>query len=92
MTRSGADHIAEHYLDGCLDTDNCSHQDDEQLIAELTRGEVWVAGLRKCSSFFFMMSPYIRPVDDVGLQRLTSLHYNGGKPLSKLKIRQIAKS
>ena len=39
-----------------------------------------------------MMSPYILPVHDVGLQRLTSLHYNGGKPLSKLKIRQIAKS
>ena len=39
---------------------------------------------------FFMMRPDILPVDDIGLQRAMSLHYNGGKPLSKLKIRQIA--
>ncbi len=39
---------------------------------------------------FFMMRPDILPVDDIGLQRAMSLHYNSGKPLSKLKIRQIA--
>ena len=39
---------------------------------------------------FFMMRPNILPADDIGLQRAMSLHYNDGKPLSKLKIRQIA--
>jgi DNA-3-methyladenine glycosylase II len=39
---------------------------------------------------FFHAQPDILPVDDVGLQRAMSLHYNSGKPLSKLKIRQIA--
>ena len=39
---------------------------------------------------FFMMRPDILPVHDVGLQRAMRLHYNSGKPLSKLKIRQIA--
>ena len=39
---------------------------------------------------FFMMRPNILPVDDIGLQRAMSLHYNSSKPLSKLKMRQIA--
>jgi DNA-3-methyladenine glycosylase II len=39
---------------------------------------------------FSMLRPDILPVDDAGLQRAMSLHYNGGKPLSKLKIRQIS--
>ena len=82
--------LAEHFLDGSLDTTSWSAQDDEQLIAELTR----VKGVGRWTAemflIFFMMRPDILPVDDVGLQRAMSLHYNGGKPLSKLKIRQIA--
>jgi DNA-3-methyladenine glycosylase II len=39
---------------------------------------------------FFMMRPNILPVDDIGLQRAIGLHYNNSKPLSKLKMRQIA--
>jgi DNA-3-methyladenine glycosylase II len=39
---------------------------------------------------FFMMRPNILPVDDIGLQRAMDLHYNNGKPLSKLKMRQIS--
>jgi len=82
--------LAEHFLDGSLNTADWSNHDDEQLIAELTR----VKGVGRWTAemflIFFMLRPDILPVDDVGLQRAMSLHYNSGKPLSKLKIRQIA--
>jgi DNA-3-methyladenine glycosylase II len=82
--------LAEHFLDGSLNTAGWSNHDDEQLIAELTR----VKGVGRWTAemflIFFMLRPDILPVDDVGLQRAMSLHYNSGKPLSKLKIRQIA--
>ena len=82
--------LAEHFLDGSLNTADWSNHDDEQLIAELTR----VKGVGRWTAemflIFFMLRPDILPVDEVGLQRAMSLHYNSGKPLSKLKIRQIA--
>ena len=82
--------LAEHFLDGSLEIERWSDHDDEQLIAELTR----VKGIGRWSAemflIFFMMRPNILPVDDIGLQRAMSLHYNNGKPLSKLKMRQIS--
>src|SRR5258708_33691957 len=83
--------LAEHFLDGSLDSTSWSDRDDEQLIAALTR----VKGVGRWTAemflIFFMMRPDILPVDDVGLQRAMSLHYNRGEPLTKLKIRQIAR-
>ena len=82
--------LAEHFLDGSLDIARWSDHDDEQLIAELTK----VKGIGRWTAemflIFFMMRPNILPVDDIGLQRAMSLNYNNGKPLSKLKMRQIS--
>ena len=82
--------LAEHFLNGSLQGSGWSDHDDEQLIAELTR----VKGVGRWTAemflIFSMLRPDILPVDDAGLQRAMSLHYNGGKPLSKLKIRQIS--
>ena len=82
--------LAEHFLNGSLPGSGWSDHDDEQLIAELTR----VKGVGRWTAemflIFSMLRPDILPVDDAGLQRAMSLHYNGGKPLSKLKIRQIS--
>jgi len=82
--------LAEHFLDGSLEIERWSEHDDEQLIAELTR----IKGIGRWTAemvlIFFMMRPNILPVDDIGLQRAMSLHYNNGKPLSKLKMRQIS--
>jgi DNA-3-methyladenine glycosylase II len=82
--------LAEHFLDGSLAQQQWGESDDEQLIAELTK----VKGIGRWTAemflIFFMMRPDILPADDIGLQRAMSLHYNNGKPLSKLKIRQIA--
>lgn len=82
--------LAEHFLDGSLDIENWGDRDDEQLIEELTK----VKGIGRWTAemflIFFMMRPDILPIDDIGLQRAMSLHYNDGKPLSKLKMRSIA--
>ena len=82
--------LAKHFLDGSLEIERWGDHDDEQLIAELTR----VKGIGRWTAemflIFFMMRPNILPVDDIGLQRAMSLHYNNGKPLSKLKMRQIS--
>ena len=82
--------LAEHFLDGSLEIERWSDHDDEQLIAELTR----VKGIGRWTAemflIFFMLRPNILPADDIGLQRAMGLHYNDGKPLSKLKMRQIA--
>ena len=82
--------LAEHFLDGSLAQQEWSERDDEQLIAELTK----VKGIGRWTAemflIFFMMRPDLLPADDIGLHRAMSLHYNNGKPLSKLKIRQIA--
>ncbi|HZP92312.1 MAG TPA: DNA-3-methyladenine glycosylase [Burkholderiales bacterium] len=82
--------LAEHFLDGSLDVLRWNDRDDEQLIEELTK----VKGIGRWTAemflIFFMMRPDILPLDDIGLQRAMSLHYNNGKPLSKLKMRQIA--
>lgn len=82
--------LAHHFIDGSIDPATWSDRDDEQLIAELTR----VKGIGRWTAemflIFFLLRPDILPADDVGLQRAMSLHYNNGKPLSKLKIRKIA--
>lgn len=81
--------LAQHFLDGSLDFDGWRDRDDEQLIVELTK----VRGIGRWTAemflIFFMLRPNILPVDDIGLQRAMSLHYNEAKPLSKLKIRKI---
>lgn len=81
--------LAEHFLDGSLNLSSWGELDDDQLIEELTK----VKGIGRWTAemflIFFMMRPDILPIDDIGLQRAMSLHYNNSKPLSKLKIRQI---
>lgn len=82
--------LAQRFLDGTIVQEAWGDRDDEQLIAELTK----VKGIGRWTAemflIFFLMRPDILPADDIGLQRAMSLHYNNGKPLSKLKIRQIA--
>ena len=84
--------LAQRFASGTLDPDRWDALDDEALIAEL----VQVKGIGRWTAemflIFYMARPDVLPVDDVGLQRAMSLHYNSGRPVSKLKMRRIAKA
>ena len=81
--------LAQRFDSGTLDPDGWHDLDDEALIAELTQ----VKGIGRWTAemflIFFMARPDVLPLDDIGLQRAMSLHYNAGRPLSKLKMRKI---
>jgi DNA-3-methyladenine glycosylase II len=83
--------LAARFSSGALDPERWSALDDEALIDELTQ----VKGIGRWTAemflIFYMARPDVLPVDDIGLQRAMSLQYNSGRPVSKLKMRRIAK-
>jgi DNA-3-methyladenine glycosylase II len=84
--------LAGRFVSGALDPGRWSVLDDEALIEEL----IQVKGIGRWTAemflIFYMARPDVLPLDDIGLQRAMSLHYNAGRPLSKLKMRRIAKA
>ncbi|UCD67068.1 MAG: DNA-3-methyladenine glycosylase 2 family protein [Betaproteobacteria bacterium] len=83
--------LAERFLDGSLDTEKWHQCEDEQVIRELTA----VRGVGRWTAemflIFCLLRPNVLPLGDVGLQRAMRMHYSNGKPLSKLKIRRVAR-
>ena len=81
--------LAQRFSSGALEPARWSELDDEALIVELTQ----VKGIGRWTAemflIFYMARPDVLPLDDVGLQRAMSLHYNAGKPLSNLKMRRV---
>jgi DNA-3-methyladenine glycosylase II len=84
--------LAQRFSSAALDPATWGVLDDEALIVELTQ----VKGIGRWTAemflIFYMARPDVLPVDDVGLQRAMSLHYNAGKPLSKLKMQRIGRT
>ena len=84
--------LAQRFSSGALDPATWNELDDEALITELTQ----VKGIGRWTAemflIFYMARPDVLPIDDIGLQRAMSLHYNAGRPLSKLKMRRIGKA
>lgn len=84
--------LAQRFASGALDPSVWNDLDDEALIAELTQ----VKGIGRWTAemflIFYMTRPDVLPLDDIGLQRAMSLHYNAGRPLSKLKMNRIGKA
>ena len=83
--------LARHFVEERLDVERWEQMSDAELITELTQ----VRGIGRWTSemflIFYMMRPDVLPLDDIGLQRAMGLHYNQGKPLSKLKMNSIAR-
>ena len=83
--------LAQSFVSGTLDIAEWERLDDDELIAELTQ----VKGIGRWTAemflIFYMMRPDVLPLDDIGLQKAMSLHYNNSRPLSKLKMRAIAR-
>jgi len=83
--------LARHFVENRLEVGRWERMSDDELIAELTQ----VRGIGRWTAemflIFYMTRPDVLPVDDIGLQRAMSLHYNHGRPVSKLKMNSIAK-
>jgi DNA-3-methyladenine glycosylase II len=83
--------LARRFGDGSISLEAWERLEDEALIGELTR----LRGIGRWTAemflIFYMLRPNVLPLDDIGLQRAMSLHYNDERPLSKLKMRAIAK-
>ncbi len=83
--------LARHFIERKLEVAGWKQMSDDELISDLTQ----VHGIGRWTAemflIFYMMRPDVLPLDDIGLQRAMSLHYNRGRPLSKLKMNSIAK-
>lgn len=81
--------LAARFQSGALDVASWAHLDDQALIERLTQ----VKGIGRWTAemflIFHMARPDVLPLDDIGLQRAMSLHYNQGRPLSRPKMRKI---
>ena len=83
--------LSRHFISGTLNETAWKEVDDEALIAELSR----VKGIGRWTAemflIFHMLRPNVLPLDDLGLQRAMSIHYNASQPVSRLKMCAIAK-
>lgn len=83
--------LASHFLDGSVSVERWNTLEDEALIAELTQ----VRGVGRWTAemflIFHLQRPDVFPLDDLGLQRAASLHYNRGRKLTVRRLRVLGR-
>lgn len=84
--------LAAKFLDGSLHPGLWQDMDDEVVIIELCR----VRGIGRWTAemflMFYLLRPDVLPLDDIGLQKAMTAHYQSGEPISKIKIRSLAEA
>ncbi len=84
--------LSRHFLEGTLATINWHDLDDETLIRRL----IEVKGIGRWTAEMFLIfhlhRPDVLPLDDIGLQRAVSMHYNRSEPVDKHMIRAAAEN
>jgi DNA-3-methyladenine glycosylase II len=84
--------LARHLDSGTIDPTRWKAMDDQEVIADLIR----VKGIGRWTAeiflIFHLQRPDVLPVDDLGIQRAISLHYNRGRPLSEARMRKIGQA
>ncbi|MEY3121573.1 MAG: DNA-3-methyladenine glycosylase 2 family protein [Nitrosomonas sp.] len=84
--------LAGHFEHGLLGRTDWSNLPDEELIRQL----VCVRGVGRWTAEMFLIfhlhRPDVLPLDDIGLQRAISIHYNGGLPMHKREINAVAQN
>jgi DNA-3-methyladenine glycosylase II len=84
--------LARHLDSGMIDPARWKQMNDAEVIADLVR----VKGIGRWTAeillIFHLQRPDVLPVDDIGLRRAVSLHYNRGRPLSEARIRIIGQA
>jgi DNA-3-methyladenine glycosylase II len=75
--------LAVHFTRGTVDPARWPDLDDEAVIEEL----VQVRGIGRWTAEMFLifnlLRPDVFPVDDLGLLKALSIHYNAGQPVTK---------
>ena len=83
--------LAQHFMDDILNETCWAGMDDEALIIQLTQ----VKGIGRWTAemflIFHMLRPDVLPLDDIGLQRAISQHYNNNQPVDKKIMLELAK-
>jgi DNA-3-methyladenine glycosylase II len=81
--------LAAHFRDGRLDAAQWKSLDDETLITLLTE----VKGIGRWTAEMFLIfnlaRPDVFPVNDLGLQKAMTLHYNRGRKITLTKMQRI---
>jgi DNA-3-methyladenine glycosylase II len=81
--------LAGHFLAGTVSVEHWSGLDDEALVAELTQ----VRGVGRWTAemflIFHLQRPNVPPLDDLGLRKAVSVHYNHGCTVSLHRLRAL---
>jgi DNA-3-methyladenine glycosylase II len=84
--------LADHFLAGTVSVERWRALEDEALVAELTR----VRGIGRWTAemflIFHLQRPNVLPLDDLGLQKAISLHYNNGRAASSRQLRALGRA
>ena len=82
--------LSRYFTDEGHDEAVWQKMSDEALISHL----VQIRGIGRWTAemflIFYMQRPDILPVDDIGLQRAVSIHYNREQPIEKSMLQSIA--
>ncbi len=83
--------LSRHFIEKTWNETTWHEMSDEAIITQL----IQVKGIGRWTAemflIFHMLRPNILPLDDIGLQRSVSLHYNANQPIDKDAIRKLAK-
>lgn len=83
--------LSLHFMEGTLNETQWMEMDDEALIAQLIK----IRGIGRWTAemflIFHLQRPDVLPLDDIGLQRAISQHYNANQPVNKKMMLELAK-
>jgi len=81
--------LAQHFVKGSIHARDWPDMDDEAVIAEL----VQVRGIGRWTAEMFLifnlLRPDVLPLDDLGLQKASRLHYFDGEPIGRERLREL---
>lgn len=82
--------LSQRFINGEYNEIAWQEMNDETLIAHL----IQIKGIGRWTAemflIFYMQRPDVLPLDDIGLQRAVSIHYNAKQPIERSKIQLIA--
>lgn len=82
--------LSAKFLEGIYDEAQWQCMDDESLIKLLIQFRGIGRWTAEMFLIFYMLRPNVLPLDDIGLQRAISIHYNQNQTIDKQSIQKIA--